>query len=288
MKLYLIALLSLSFLFNGVLYAQEKNRSTTFFSKNPDEVFLGAVMSLKSLNTEEHVVKDLLFNDKVNALSSNLKYEFPSFVPNKENMYAIIKGEMDRLGAPDQAGSSTYSSWSINSLDAIDVSFGQTMNRKLWFGLEEPDLSPKSIIVIEYDVTLFDMYLDIYEDRFLAFQNQVKEEKDDDLFIVNSLTWGRRAMVVIQSDFDDSKARGAFHRFMDNSELSEEDSVIIETANYSYTVFGDVDFDLDNRNPIEVVKKYIEAPITEENFGRVLNMTGINVQNGAFIENVYD
>ncbi|MGO1521886.1 MAG: hypothetical protein ACTHWQ_10175, partial [Sphingobacterium sp.] len=69
---------------------------------------------------------------------------------------------------------------------------------------------------------------------------------------------------------------------------SEEDSVILETANYSYTVFDDVDFDLDNRNPIEVVKKYIEAPITEENFGRVLNMTGINVQNGAFIENVYD
>lgn len=245
-------------------------------------------MSLKSLNTEEHIVKDLTFNGKVNALSSNLKYEFPSFVPTKENMHAVIKGEMDRLGAPSQGGSSTYSSWTINSLEAIDVSFGQTMNRKLWFGLEKPDLPSKSIIVIEYDITLFDMYLDIYEDRFLEFQNRIKEEKDDDLFIVNSLTWGRRAMVVIQSDFDESKVRGAFNRFMDNSELSEEDSVIVETANYSYTVFDDVDFDLDNSHPIEVVKKYIEAPITEENFGRVLNMTGINIQNGAFIENVYD
>lgn len=168
------------------------------------------------------------------------------------------------------------------------MSFGQTMNRKLWFGLEKANLPSKSIIVIEYDITLFDMYLDVFEDRFLEFQNQVKEEKDEDLFIVNSLTWGRRAMVVIQSDFDESKVRGAFHRFMDNSELSEEDSVILETANYSYTVFDDADLDLDSRNPIEVVKKYIEAPITEENFGRVLNMTGINIQNGAFIENIFD
>lgn len=288
MKSYWLAFVYLSFSLSGLLHAQEKNRSTSFFSKNPDDLYLGAVMSLKSINSEKHVIKDFSFEEQLNAFSFDIKYEFAPFVPTKQNMYAAIEREFKRVGAPGGSATGSFSSWAVNSLDELDVRFGQNLDLDHWLGLHKTDFPPRSILTFEYEVSLFNLYLDTFDEPFLAFQNQVKKEKDDDLFIVSGLTWGRRALIIVQSDFEESLVRSAFNRFIENEKLSEEDQVIVETAIYSYAVFDDVNLDLGASNPFDIIKKYIDAPITEENFGRVLNITGTNIQNGALIENVYD
>lgn len=100
MKSYWLAFAYLSFFFCGSLYAQEKDRSTSFFSKNPEDLYLGALMSLKSINSEKHVIKDFSFKEQLNTFSFDIKYEFAPFVPTKQNMYAAIEREFKRVGAP--------------------------------------------------------------------------------------------------------------------------------------------------------------------------------------------
>src|SRR5690606_8548614 len=84
----------------GIISAQETKSSATLFSKNPEQLYLDAVLSKKSINTEKHEINDIKTKEKIFLRSTTFNNEFPEIVPTKENMYQVIADELKAKGAP--------------------------------------------------------------------------------------------------------------------------------------------------------------------------------------------
>lgn len=269
----------------GIISAQETKSSATLFSKNPEQLYLGAVLSKKSINTEKHEFKDIKTKEKIFLLSTTFKYEFPEIVPTKENMYQVIADELKAKGAPTSSGIASYSFYPIRNLEDLYANFGQKMDLGKWFGLDINNKMPVSNILIAYEIPLFDLYLDIAETGMMNYREELAKLKDDDLIYVMSITWGRKALIFVQSDFDENSLKVALNRYLNDEELTDEQKVILETATFSYNIFEDIPLELENPNPIKTVLNYLSGPITADNYGAIIHFMADEIDGSTYNNN---
>lgn len=269
----------------GIISAQETKSSATLFSKNPEQLYLGAVLSKKSINTEKHEFKDINTKEKISLLSTTFKYEFPKIVPTKENMYQVITDELKAKGAPTSSGIASYSFYPIRNLEDLYANFGQKMDLGKWFGLDINNKMPVSNILIAYEIPLFDLYLDIAETGMMNYREELAKLKDDDLIYVMSITWGRKALIFVQSDFDENSLKVALNRYLNDEELTDEQKVILETATFSYNIFEDIPLELENPNPIKTILNYLSAPITADNYGAIIHFMADEIDGSTYNNN---
>lgn len=269
----------------GIISAQETKSSATLFSKNPEQLYLGAVLSKKSINTEKHEFKDIKTKEKISLLSTTFKYEFPEIVPTKENMYQVIADELKAKGAPTSSGIASYSFYPIRNLEDLHANFGQKMDLGKWFGLDINNKMPVSNILIAYEIPLFDLYLDIAETGMMNYREELTKLKDDDLIYVMSITWGRKALIFVQSDFDENSLKVALNRYLNDEELTDEQKVILETATFSYNIFEDIPLELENPNPIKTVLNYLSGPITADNYGAIIHFMADEIDGSTYNNN---
>lgn len=269
----------------GIISAQETKSSATLFSKNPEQLYLGAVLSKKSINTEKHELKDIKTKEKISLLSTTFKYEFPEIVPTKENMYQVIADELKAKGAPTSSGIASYSFYPIRNLEDLYANFGQKMDLGKWFGLDINNKMPVSNILIAYEIPLFDLYLDIAETGMMNYREELTKLKDDDLIYVMSITWGRKALIFVQSDFDENSLKVALNRYLNDEELTDEQKVILETATFSYNIFEDIPLELENPNPIKTVLNYLSGPITADNYGAIIHFMADEIDGSTYNNN---
>ncbi len=269
----------------GIISAQETKSSATLFSKNPEQLYLGAVLSKKSINTEKHEFKDIKTKEKISLLSTTFKYEFPEIVPTKENMYQVIADELKAKGAPTSSGIASYSFYPIRNLEDLYANFGQKMDLGKWFGLDINNKMPVSNILIAYEIPLFDLYLDIAETGMMNYREELAKLKDDDLIYVMSITWGRKALIFVQSDFDENSLKVALNRYLNDEELTDEQKVILETATFSYNIFEDIPLELENPNPIKTVLNYLSGPITADNYGAIIHFMADEIDGSTYNNN---
>ena len=269
----------------GIISAQETKSSATLFSKNPEQLYLGAVLSKKSINTEKHEFKDIKTKEKISLLSTTFKYEFPEIVPTKENMYQVIADELKSKGAPTSSGIASYSFYPIRNLEDLYANFGQKMDLGKWFGLDINNKMPVSNILIAYEIPLFDLYLDIAETGMMNYREELAKLKDDDLIYVMSITWGRKALIFVQSDFDENSLKVALNRYLNDEELTDEQKVILETATFSYNIFEDIPLELENPNPIKTILNYLSGPITADNYGAIIHFMADEIDGSTYNNN---
>ncbi|GGE18995.1 hypothetical protein [Sphingobacterium cellulitidis] len=284
MRLGIIFVL-ISLTISSQLIGQQK--STKIYGKNPDEIFLGAIISKKSINTEKHEFVKMKTNQKLQAISSTFKYEYPAIIPSKSNMNKIIIDEFNSAGLPSTTpGGAVFSLWSIQSYNELNIRFGQKMDFSKWFGLDPKAKMAKSNILIEYEIPLFDLYLDLFTDEINNYVQEIKALKNDDLIYISNISWGRKALILVQSDFDENKVKPALYNYLDNKTLTEEQSIILETASISYNIFDDTTLELTDPNPLKTIISYITAPITKDNYGGILYFFGSELD-GAWFENSF-
>lgn len=269
----------------GIISAQETKSSATLFSKNPEQLYLGAVLSKKSINTEKHEFKDIKTKEKISLLSTTFKYEFLEIVPTKENMYQVIADELKAKGAPTSSGIASYSFYPIRNLEDLYANFGQKMDLGKWFGLDINNKMPVSNILIAYEIPLFDLYLDIAETGMMNYREELAKLKDDDLIYVMSITWGRKALIFVQSDFDENSLKVALNRYLNDEELTDEQKVILETATFSYNIFEDIPLELENPNPIKTILNYLSGPITADNYGAIIHFMADEIDGSTYNNN---
>lgn len=269
----------------GIISAQETKSSATLFSKNPEQLYLGAVLSKKSINTEKHEFKDIKTKEKISLLSTTFKYEFPEIVPTKENMYQVIADELKAKGAPTGSGIASYSFYPVRNLEDLYANFGQKMDLGKWFGLDINNKMPVSNILIAYEIPLFDLYLGIAETGMMNYREELAKLKDDDLVYVMSITWGRKALIFVQSDFDENSLKVALNRYLNDEGLTEEQKVILETATFSYNIFEDIPLELENPNPIKTILNYLSGPITADNYGSIIHFMADEIDGSTYNNN---
>lgn len=286
MKFY-FPLILCSLFFASTIHAQTKNTSTKFFSKSPNKMYLGAVLSKKSINTEKHELIDFKSNIKLDLLASNIKYEFPAYNPSLENMIKIIREEIKKNGLPvTGTGAAVGSVAKVANIQSINNYFGETMDLSKWLNIDAENVGNRNIMAVSFEVPLFDLFLDVSSQELQDYQEEIKNLKNEDLFYIWGINWGRKALVIIQSDFDESKMTPVINKIIAGESLTENEKIIFETSTISYNIFQDYPLKLDTENPFKAIVDYLNAPITADNYGSVIQIFGNNLD-GTTFENSY-
>ena len=190
-------------------YAQEASKFTV---KAPDKTFIGAILESGSINSDAHQFLDVPLNPI--TISYSLPMKSQEITPGYDNMMKAFREglQQNNVLKPNYQFSSSIDE--IKSYEELAIYFGQKINPSLFFGTTHQK-QKKTIVVLSISQSFFSVDMDLPES--LSDDPTVLEQKDK-LIYVSSIQFGRKAVAIIESDFDSQTVKAAIKDIISKTE----------------------------------------------------------------------
>lgn len=285
-----IILSSLLFLLGiePLLHAQKHSYSFySFTPKCPHEIYVGAVLDAGSLN--ENTYRFIPAPLPGITVSSSSPFWSETIIPSRANMEKFIKEGLSSSGALRQDESFSYSVNELDSYQDLSGYMGQATDLSFFFGVQEESESRRRCVVMEISRVFFRLVMD---DPDESYREAVVSAGYDDqnLIYVNSIGFGRRVILVVESDagYSDLKSsltyqlkKASGEKISKNRELE----AIFWNATLRVMLPGSEDANLVIPDkPMESLIQYINQEVTAGNFGVPISFSAsVLKSNGMFV-----
>lgn len=265
--------------------------SATFaqFSKGnavkSDEFYPGAIFNEKSLKGLEP--QKLLTATETSVVilpSSLLEDSFEISDYSKENWHAIIDKYYAKLSKATQNESFSFSTPSqVYSLKYLDKDYNTYESIKNYFGVEE--ITSKNLFFGKSEQILFSfLVIDPInkEDRYIS-KEALEKIKEQDPILIQSVSFGKRADILIASNKLDTEIRTAFniYRSKETQRYKEADQILAD-ASVHIILFGKNNIDTSNLTNQEIILAYIDfitKPAVKEDYYYPIKYEGLHLNN---------
>ncbi|WP_126973963.1 thiol-activated cytolysin family protein [Gynurincola endophyticus] len=268
----------------GLLNAQQ--RSSVITAKSPDLLFIGSVLDKNSLNTSTHSTFNII-NQDITITFGTLGISSKSIFPNRDAMNTAI-GEA--LNASSNPGNTSFG-FSIRDLDSykqLELLLGQHIDLKEWLNVADTKHQAKSLIAIDISKIAFTVEMDLPESgSYQTDEVELAKHQLDDLIYVNTLSFGRRVIVVVESNIISNELKQAVRNALDGTALSDKHQAILANSTFRVIQFGNEDYVFDPNSPLKGIIEYIDANITAGNYGLPISFGAAYLKNNAMFENMY-
>lgn len=287
LKITLLSLyIALSVFFSEA--AAQQQQSSAITTKSPEIMYLGAVMEQNTINSNTHQVLDLIQDNIVISFSSiNAKSQI--IKAQKEPLYKAIDEAVRSANITKwQNKSFSFTLRELNSYKDIELFFGQNLDLKPWFSISEKDIKPKTLLIINLERIAFSVDIDLPEaEVFKTNTNLLAKYNLDNLIYTNTLSFGRRAIVIVESNIEVNDVKSALSGLIRKEQVSDRDKSILANCNYRVLLLGNNSTDLDSSQPIPQVIAYIEKEINADNFGLPISFGASYLKNNQLFNNKY-
>lgn len=271
-----------------ILAQDNKQTATKFVVKNPSTTFLGAILEASSLNKDIHQFVDVPLNPVMVSFSLP-QVKSREMRPTYENMLSEIRAALKENGQWKQNESFSYAISQLQSYRELGIFFGQEINSKKLFGVNTPEKTKKTLAIINVEQVYFSMTMD-FPEQLCSKPDLLSKYGKDDLIYVNSVQFGRKAVLIIESKFDYEEVKIAVDNLLKNTAgvLNEKYKSIIANSTIRFMIIGDekrAAVDLDN--PLATLLDYMNQKGTGENFGIPISFTASYLSNNAMFANAY-
>ena len=257
-----------------------------FASKNPANTFIGAVIEADKINSDTHEFLDV--PQKSITISFSVPIKSQEIIPSYNNMMNVVEGIIKKGDVPTQNVSFSHTLREIKSYDELTLFFGQKINPTLLFGIPANGEPKQSVVAVSLEQKLLSIYLDIQDAPVI---NNPEIEKDKLLYL-NSVTFGRKAIVLIESNQSKNKIKAAVDDVMQNYDAP----VKIADSSHSLLANSTIRIMIAGYNTATVVIKadnalldvlhYFNRDITTSDFGAPITFTAAWLKdNSVFVNN---
>ncbi len=267
-------------------YAQA-NKSRELFVKNPAEVYLGALVKKSSINAEKHEVRN---NEMDSAwMLSHSMLHMERFAGGKAAYDAALQKMVSEVNLSNFSSSSaSFSVQDIVDYQNIDLYFGQTMNKEEVLLTEDEHVSKRTNFVMHAEYIFLDFLLDFVDygmDQKIALDSL---NADDWAYIV-SLGYGRKAVVLVETNLDRNIASAAVQEAVNKgSDISAETAKILQHCTIRAATFGTPASTSEHDDtPLMHVYHFLQAPITLKDFETPISFTMIELGGYSTYENEF-
>lgn len=287
LKITLLSLcISLSVLFSEATAQQQQ--STIITAKSPETLYLGAAMEQKNINSNQHQILDLIQDDIVISFNS-LNVKSRVIKAQKESMYKAIDAAISTLNKPLwQNKSFSFTVRELASYRDIELFFGQSLDLKTWFSIPDQPVKPKTLLVVNLERVAFTVEMDVPETgEFKTNKELLAKYNPDNIIYTNTLSFGRRAMIVIESNVELSEVKSALSKILRRETVSDRDKSVLANCTYRVLLLGNNSIDLDSTQPIQQVMEYVEAEISTSNYGLPISFGASYLKTHQLFNNKY-
>lgn len=267
-----------------LLNAQQ--RSSVIAAKTPELLFIGSVLDKNSLNTNSHPALNII-NQDITISFGTLGVRSKNISPNREAMNTAIS---EALSTSSNTGNSSFS-FSIRELESykqLELLFGQNVDLKEWLNVTGTKHQTKSLIAIDISKIAFTVEMDLPENgSFQTDDVELSRYELDDLIYVNTVSFGRRVIVVAESNISANELKQAVRNALDGTTLSDRDRSVLANTTFRVIQFGNQDSIFDPNAPLEGIVEYVDTKMTAENYGLPISFGAAYLKNNAMFENMY-
>lgn len=273
------------FLMIGVsVYAQEG--FDKFASKNPANAFIGAVIEADKINSDTHEFIDV--PQKSITISFSLPIKSQEIIPSHNNMMNAVEGIIKNGDVPTQNISFSHTIREIKSYDELTLFFGQKINPTLLFGITANGEPKQNVVAVNLEQKLFSIYMDI-QDAPVIDNPEIDKDK---LLYLNSVTFGRKAIVLIESNQSESKIKAAVDDVVQNYDspvkIAESSHSLLANSTIRVMIAGDnTTVDIKAGNTLLDALLYFSRDFMVNDFGAPITFTAALLKdNSVFVNNI--
>ncbi len=279
--IYTIAFLMIA----KLAYSQEEQYSADkFVAKCPNEIFIGAILEANSINQDTYKFLKISMNP------INMGYTIPiksqTITPSYNNMMKAIHEALKTNDVLKSNYSFSFVIKKIKSYQELAVNWGQNINLQQLLGIT-PDYKPqKNIILIDINQSFFSIIMDMPES--LSTDPQVLQQLDK-LAFINSIQFGRKVILVIESNIDYDKLQEAIDNLLKSKEVSQKELAILANSNIRLMTIGNKGIkDINPDNPFTSILTYLSSTVTPDDFGGPISFSASNIKDNSVFVNYFN
>jgi len=272
----------------GVVKAQY-HTSIGFGVKNPGQLFIGAILEPASINENSYRMVDVSLNDIKVAVTNIPSLTF-DFRPSYKAMADSLSNRLKDTKGFSQSESFSYNSIELSSYRQVSLAFGQDVDPAVYFHLPTEWKTKKTLLMVDITQVFFSVIMD-YPCPSLT-NDEATLTRAGELVYVNSLQYGRKATVLVESDLPYDVVRRAVSEALalekGNAALSEKTQSVLANCVIRTLLMGQKELPpADSDNPLEFVMDYFRKEFTGEDFGEPIQFTANHLDTNGVFQNVY-
>ncbi|KIO76313.1 hypothetical protein TH53_15815 [Pedobacter lusitanus] len=286
-KIILLSLCATLFVFFSEAAAQQQQASV-ITAKSPEILYLGAAMEQRTINNNQHEVLDIIQDDIVINFNS-LNAKSKTIKAQKEPLYKAIDAAISATNlAKWQNKSFSFAVKELGSYKDMELFFGQTIDPKTWFSVPDPSLKPMTLLAINLERVAFTVDMELPETgTFRTNDGLLAKYNPDDIIYTSTLSFGRRAIIIVESNIGVSEVKSALAKILKRESLSDRDKSILANCIYRVLLLGNNSIDLESKQPVQQAMEYVEAEITTANYGQPISFGSSYLKNHQIFNNKY-
>lgn len=268
------------------LSAQQREASS-FTIKSPDKTFVGAVLDPKSINTDQHQFVQLTKPDFI-TVSSLVQGDYSQEIkPSYESMMRVVREWVGNKKLIQQQAF-TFGIKEINSYEELNSCFGQNINSEKFFGISQDAQVTNNTLMVSITQEFFSVDMDMPDNGILHYEDPEVSAHRDDFIYVNSVTFGKKIIVLVSSQVELSKMKNAVNEALSAkpNTLSQESRAILSNSDIEVMILGNPDLgSYDVAHPFEAVMEYLKRPVTLDDFGVPIHFSAASLRDHASFVN---
>lgn len=272
----------------GVQYTNAQIRATQFMPKNPEQTFIGAIMDPNSINKDTYQFIDAPLNPITVSYSLPLTNPAHILSPSYDNMINAIR---ERLKTNHITKPNLSFSFVVNELQSpgqIASILGQSIDPVFYFGMAQK--TKKTLACIYISQSLFSIDMDIFED---VCSDEKVLARGDELIVINSVSFGRQALVMVESDYDYQEIRMAINELLSGTQTLSTEKIskskaILANSTIRIMLPGNETMEITNpTNPLSDVMTYMNRDFSADDFGKPIKFSAMHLKSKALFANEY-
>lgn len=266
-------------------YGQEGQYSADkFAAKCPNEIFIGAIMEANSINQDTYKFLNVSMNPITIGYTIPIKSQ--TITPSYNNMIEVLHEALKTNDALKNNYSFSFVIKKIQSYGELAVNWGQIINLQKLLGIALDYKPQKNIVLVDINQSFFSITMDMPES--LSTDPQVLQRLDE-LVFVNSIQFGRKVILVIESNIDYNELQETIHTLLNYKEVSQKGLAILANSNIRLMTIGNKDIkDIDPNNPFTSILDYFSQRVTPEDFGIPISFSVSNLRDNSVFVNYFD
>ena len=271
-------------LLGASLYAQQGFDS--FMAKNPDKTFIGAIMQAESINEDTHRFIDVALAPITISFSHSIKSQ--KITPSYIEMTKVVQNLIENGKIPMQNVGLSHAIREIKSYNELNALFGQKINPTLLFDVPTDKASKQNLLVVSLEQKLLSIYMDLPDTPVL--QGKKPEYDTNKLIYLNSVTFGRKAVALIESEQPLSKLKAAIDNVMQNynnpEKIADTSHAILSNSNIRVMIVGgNAQMNVQSGNALTELLTYFNQKITSSDFISPIIFTAAWAKDNSVFEN---
>ncbi|GAA0881534.1 MULTISPECIES: thiol-activated cytolysin family protein [Sphingobacterium] len=283
---YITLLLFLGTGFSKIAVSQEQ-KSTLITVKSPEELYVGAVLEKHTINSPiPPVLNVILDNIVVNFGGLNVKSKV--IKTEKTSFYKAIEEALQGKRSDNRRFS--FDIKELNGYNDVSLYFGQQIDLASWFSITETAKKPRTLLAINMEKIAFTVDMDLPAEGTFNTNKELLNKYDiNDLIYINTLSFGRKAVVIVESDLAGTLVKEALSAQLKGNKLADKERAVLANCNYHVAFLGGRHSDLDFSagQLLQQLINYIDTTLDVNNYGDPIAYKAAYLKNHQIFYNSY-